>query len=986
MLKIRKEQKEVLAKDCAGRVHQKQIQALRERGFEIEEGPEKARQVITGIRTPEGRYFRWTRNAAGFVSRITDPSDQSMEIDFDGNHQIGELRRNGRCLLQCQYSEDGNILDATFADGAHERLEYAAGQLVRAVNADEGETRFVWDAMLRLVAVVDPRGYSTWIDYDEKNGGLRGIVFPDGAEETYERGKDGIFTVKSNGSCHGTVTSDDNGATERVEFADGHFLIVKWKDSLPFEGANAHIAVAFKYDQEGKLAKEHQGDLEIDYGYDREGNMVAIKTSDGDEVRFRYNDDDLLMGLTDWSGRELTFTHDPAGSISHIQFPNKVVTRATTSPEGHYASIRTASPGSSSAPIVDEHYMYNERDRLIRREDSGNWWRYTYNRAGALVKCEGTKGTEAFSEYDLAGNRTRSELGDAAYDERNRILNLGRESFEHDQHGNLIRRFGTRDESYRYNGQGHLIEVSKTDGAKVEFAYDAFGRRIWKSSEDTITHYRWAGRQLLREWTERNNRIVEKRDYVFLPGENYPLAVRINGMPYYYHTDRLGTPLALTDATGRVVWKAQYSPFGEARILVEEIKQPLRFLGQYRDDETGLHYNVFRYYDPRIGRYITADPIRFGGGNTNFYTYANNDPVNQRDPDGLIAPLLAIGIVAGAALVGGLIGGAVETATAPPEESGWSAFKRGFGWGALGGSVGAAVPIIGAAAGLSAASIAGVALLSDAAVSGVEGCARDGASAGTFLKGAGVAVGTTVATLGLSKIPGVKRALGAVGKKLSSAADAAIGRTKKAYYKVFPADLAKKRSEKQLARQARKAAIVKNKALALEAANGADAHSLKRHGPDVTDNDLNRRLKTGIAPDGKLSPTPASTRFKNHNEWVQTHDAARAKIAKREGIDLSKPPPPGKEGPHRITMDHGRPIDDGFIGRPGTKHKIQATNPKTGNTQKVPVYGDTEPVSGLTRTTTTIEWNPNTQKWETVQHFPSAKNWDQGTGSYSAPP
>ncbi len=191
----------------------------------------------------------------------------------------------------------------------------------------------------------------------------------------------------------------------------------------------------------------------------------------------------------------------------------------------------------------------------------------------------------------------------------------------------------------------------------------------------------------------------------------------------------------MTDAIGKVVWKSQYSPFGEARILVEEIQQPLRFLGQYRDDETELPYNVFRYYDPRLGRYITADPIRFGGGNTHFYTYANNDPVNQRDPDGLIAPLLAIGIVAG------------------------------------------------------------------------------------------VAVGTTVATFGLSKIPGVKRALGSVGKKLSSAADAAIGRTKQAYYKVFPADLAIKRSEKQLARQARKAAIAKNKALALDAANGADSHT-----------------------------------------------------------------------------------------------------------------------------------------------------------------
>ena len=104
----------------------------------------------------------------------------------------------------------------------------------------------------------------------------------------------------------------------------------------------------------------------------------------------------------------------------------------------------------------------------------------------------------------------------------------------------------------------------------------------------------------------------------------------------YYHTDHLGTPRELTDKGGHIVWSAMYKAWGNTakieqpgRLITdthgnvqiqrweqqaEPVEQNLRFQGQYYDQETGLHYNRFRYYDPDCGRFVSQDPIRLSGG------------------------------------------------------------------------------------------------------------------------------------------------------------------------------------------------------------------------------------------------------------------------------------------------------------------------------------------------------------------------------------
>ena len=104
---------------------------------------------------------------------------------------------------------------------------------------------------------------------------------------------------------------------------------------------------------------------------------------------------------------------------------------------------------------------------------------------------------------------------------------------------------------------------------------------------------------------------------------------------YYYVNDHLGTPQLMVDHEGQVVWRADYDPFGAASVDPgSSTVNQHRFPGQYADEETTLNYNYHRYYEPRTGRYITADPIGMESG-LNLFEYAGNNPVNLIDPKGL---------------------------------------------------------------------------------------------------------------------------------------------------------------------------------------------------------------------------------------------------------------------------------------------------------------------------------------------------------------
>ncbi len=214
----------------------------------------------------------------------------------------------------------------------------------------------------------------------------------------------------------------------------------------------------------------------------------------------------------------------------------------------------------------------------------------------------------------------------------NRLSLQGDRHFTYDKRGNLIQekrgRGGKLITRYQYNLNNQLTKIEK-NGQTTEYTYDPLGRRIKKQDKFGTTRYLWSGDQLIQE---QRNEI--KKTYIYEPESFKPLAMVQDGEVYHYHLDHLGTPQELSNSKGNIVWKARYTTYGNVAYKeVDEIENNIRFQGQYFDEESGLHYNRHRYYDPGVGQFTTQDPIGLLGG-VNNYQYAPN-PIGWVDPFGL---------------------------------------------------------------------------------------------------------------------------------------------------------------------------------------------------------------------------------------------------------------------------------------------------------------------------------------------------------------
>ncbi|ULQ59742.1 RHS domain-containing protein [Brucepastera parasyntrophica] len=246
-----------------------------------------------------------------------------------------------------------------------------------------------------------------------------------------------------------------------------------------------------------------------------------------------------------------------------------------------------------------ESTYYPNTNLLMTRDG----WSYNYDRNGNLTErgnsgvWNGTSGS-----FDFDG--TQGEVWKYGYDLSNRLVRV-----EKSRKG--IQGL-TEIAAYTYDVRGLRVKTVKPGGGTEYTQYDQAGNLIWKEGKAGQCRYIRAGNTL---WAEE--RIADGATAV-----------------YYHHTDHLGTSEAVTDASGLIVWEANYEAFGSVLRTSGTMAFAASYTGKELDEDTGLYYFNARWYDSSLGKFITEDPARDG---TNWYEYCRNNPLKYVDPDGLDA-------------------------------------------------------------------------------------------------------------------------------------------------------------------------------------------------------------------------------------------------------------------------------------------------------------------------------------------------------------
>ena len=416
---------------------------------------------------------------------------------------------------------------------------------------------------------------------------------------------------------------------------------------------------------------------EIAYRHDAAGRVLSESGING-AVGYEWDALSNLTGLTLPGEQKLAWLHYGSGHVSAIRFGQQLVTEFTRDrlhrevrrTQGareqlrQYDSLgrRTLQRSELSTDVtlpeqalLERLYRYTARGELSGVSDTlRGEVDYGYDAEGRLLKhYEARQGhSRAQFSYDAADNLAASDAAAPVTD--NRLQHWQALFMKYDSWGNLVsRRNGLYEQHYAYDAENRLVSARGTgpEGRfEARYHYDALGRRTRKivttTHGTTDTRFLWQGYRLLQEQQESGLCST----YVYDPNEAWSPLARVDhlrdqssGEIYWFSTDLNGAPLEVTDERGAVRWSGQYGSFGEVRHQSEGFSrlvnrtamahQPLRYAGQYADGETGLHYNLFRYYDPQVGRFIVQDPIGLNGG-WNLYQYAPN-PLGWIDPLGL---------------------------------------------------------------------------------------------------------------------------------------------------------------------------------------------------------------------------------------------------------------------------------------------------------------------------------------------------------------
>lgn len=622
-----------------------------------------------------GAVRRWINRLGGVTNLFHDemgnciavqhPSGavERSEYDYLGR-RTGHVDPGGR-RTEWAYDRRSEIVHKRAPDGSEARVTRDAMRNPVVLDLAGRVWRFEWGGQEWITRWIDPAGAVTEVKYDVQGNVLlvrnpRGQEFRqamdpasrcvawktfEGVEYTAGYNVTNVRQWIENTLGRTLHEIDPLSRLAGVETPDGEAMKLAYDSIGPVTLIdNGHVKVERELDLTGRLVRERQGEHE--YRVQWSGGRVAQLASDvGLPISYAYDSSGGLSGLS--VGDIPIAMNVDTGTELVSQLGDKLILkrRFGLGQKLVWQSLeRRPAPGDAARREQDvlfwATYEYDGQLNLIREQRSdGTTVEYDITSGDQVAAKRVWKNGKVVDEerlaYDAAGTPL---MWGARYDALMRPIELNGESFEYDAMGRLVKRLTDRGAwTYQWNALDQLVRVTAPDHV-VEMDYDGRGRRTRKRVHRqrelvSSTSYVWNNNMVIHEV---DNLGGAARTY-FRGNDDWTVLghVDVRGgeqQPCFYVLTPIGSVDLAVNADGEIVWSARRSVYGHTEPTIEKVQVASRFENQFYDPDVELTYNRHRWYDARLGLFVTTDPL-FLQGTLNPRDYARN-PLSLTDPSG----------------------------------------------------------------------------------------------------------------------------------------------------------------------------------------------------------------------------------------------------------------------------------------------------------------------------------------------------------------
>ena len=600
---------------------------------------------------PDKAVAAWEYDEWGRCTKSINPELQSQSFSYDALDRVVRVKKYDGNRVQLNYDAYDDVV---YAEDAQHKVKFEYTPLGSLKMREENGVRiqFSYNTEERLLALLNEHKEVYRFKYDA-NGKIVQETGFDGLKRQFTRDRAGkVVRTDRPGNRFTEYEYDLAGRLTRAEYSDGSWEIYSYdKAGRLTEAVNENSRVKLSRDAAGRIVKEEQDGYTVESKYDKLGRRMQLKSSLGVMVDLERNAAGFVSRMAAAAEKgpqwEAQYSYNALGMETERLLPGGVTSAFQYDDAGHPVAQMVKANGRL---VRHKQYSWNVNDRLQRMVDglTRGVVQYGHDDFGNLAWAKYEDSQYDYRLPDNVGNLFRTkERNDRKYGPGGRLLQSEGTSYKYDEEGNLLSKSDAIGKQwlYEWTGNGMLKKVIRPDAKQVDFEYDALGRRTAKIFDGNITRWIWDGNTPLHEWKYskklRPKTVVDElgevtqdhaepteniTSWLFDEGSFKPAAKITDDIKYSIVTDYLGTPVEMYDENGKQTWKAGYDIYGKIRkqYIGKAIDCPFRYQGQYEDEETGLYYNRFRYYDNETGNYLSQDPIGLEGGNPTMYGYVKD--------------------------------------------------------------------------------------------------------------------------------------------------------------------------------------------------------------------------------------------------------------------------------------------------------------------------------------------------------------------------